>query len=39
MQEFQSKKLMADGGINVQLFEVVGDKQEAASVASKLSQF
>ncbi|KAK3739492.1 hypothetical protein RRG08_066820 [Elysia crispata] len=36
LQEFQSKKLMADGGINVQLFEVVSNEQEAASVASKL---
>ncbi|GFR77919.1 succinate--CoA ligase [GDP-forming] subunit beta, mitochondrial [Elysia marginata] len=36
LQEFQSKKLMADGGINVQLFEVVGNEQEAATVASKL---
>ncbi|XP_005110205.1 succinate--CoA ligase [GDP-forming] subunit beta, mitochondrial [Aplysia californica] len=37
LQEFQSKKLMADNGITVQQFEVADTKQDAPSIASKLN--
>jgi len=36
LQEFQSKKLMADNGINVQKFEVAEKKEDASTIASKL---
>jgi len=36
LQEFQSKKLMADNGVTVQKFEVAYSKDDAATIASKL---
>jgi len=36
LQEFQSKKLMADNGVQVQQFEVAYTKDDAADIASKL---
>ena len=38
LQEFQSKKLMADNGINVQKFEVAEKKEDASTIASKLGK-
>ena len=38
LQEYQSKKLMADCGITVQQFKVASTPAEAASVAKQLSE-
>ncbi|BFZ08676.1 hypothetical protein BsWGS_11715 [Bradybaena similaris] len=37
LQEYQSKKLMADNGISVQMFQVAASKDDSAVIASKLN--
>jgi len=39
LQEFQSKKLMADNGLHVQRFKVADNAKEAVQIAKELSKF
>ena len=39
LQEFQSKKLMAEGKINVQQFRVAESENQAAEIAKSFSKF
>ena len=39
LQEYQSKKLMADNGVHVQRFKVAQSAEEAVQVAKELSKF
>ena len=38
LQEFQSKKLMADNGLHVQRFKVAESGKEAVAIAKELSK-
>jgi len=38
LQEFQSKKLMADNGLHVQRFKVAENAKEAVDIAKELSK-
>lgn len=38
LQEFQSKKLMADNGLHVQRFKVTDSAEEAVQIAKELSK-
>ena len=39
LQEFQSKKLMADNGLHVQRFKVAENAKEAVEIAKELSEW
>ena len=39
LQEFQSKKLMADNGLHVQRFKVTDNAKEAVQIAKELSKY
>ena len=39
LQEFQSKKLMADNGLHVQRFKVAENANEAVEIAKELSEW